>query len=203
MKTVVATRTFAPADHGRRVSVADLDAAEYAPGFKYEVIDGRLYVSPQPNPPEHILERWLRRKLERYSDDHPEVIDFIAVKGRVFLPASRRLTVPEPDIAAYSSFPFDLPSRDIKWEDLSPCLVVEVLVDGDIGKDLTRNPRLYLKVPSIREYWVLDGTMDPDEPSLIRHVRKGKRWEVETIPFGSLLMTKLLPGFQLVLDPHR
>lgn len=203
MKTATAKRTFAPADHGRRVSADDLDTANYAPGFNYEIIDGRLYVSPQPNPTEHILERWLRRKLERYSDGHPEVIDFVAVKGRVFLPATKRLTVPEPDIAAYKDFPQDLESEDLSWEVVSPVLVCEVLVDGSIEKDLGRNPSLYLAVRSIKEYWVLDGTVAPRAPTLIRHVRRGKRWEVETISSGALLTTKLLPGFELVIDPRR
>ena len=88
-----------PADHGRPMNGVESPAGDFEPGYKYEVIDGRLYVSPQPDAPEHILERWLRRKVERYADDHPAVINFVAVKGRVFLPRSARLTVPEPDLA--------------------------------------------------------------------------------------------------------
>lgn len=202
MATAQRTRTFGPADHGRRVSVETADAAEYVPGFKYEIIDGRFYVSPQPNVPELLLERWLRRALETYSDAHPDVINLVAPKGRVYLPASRP-TIPEPDLAAYAGFPFDRPFRQIRWRDVSPCLVAEILVDGDFAKDLTRNPALYLTLSSIKEYWVVNGAEDPDEPSIIAHRRRGQRWNVTTFPFGSTLITPLLPGFSLIIDPRK
>ena len=194
---------FGPADHGRRLAWDEFDGADYVAGFNYEIIAGRLYVSPQPNPPEHILERWLRRAVERYSDARPEVINFVAVKGRVFLSAATRPTVPEPDLAAYRAFPLDLPYDDIHWEDVSPVLVAEVLVDGSIEKDLGRNPPLYLRVPTIQEYWVLDGSISPDRPSLIRHRRRRKSWAVDTIAYGDTLTSDVLPGFALLIDPRQ
>ena len=199
----VVTRVhLGPADHGRRVSAGELESAEYVSGFKYELIAGRLYVSPQPNAPEGLLETWVRRALERYSDTHPEVVNYVAVKGRVFLPRTRARSEPEPDLAVYADFPLDRPFRQLDWRDVSPVLVVEVLVDGDIAKDLERNPPLYLAVPSIAEYWVVNGAEDPDEPSLIQHRRRGKKWAVATHPFGSTFATPLLPGFALVIDPR-
>lgn len=192
-----------PADHGRRVSLAELEAAEYVPGFKYEIIDGSLYVSPQPNVPELLLERWLRRTLERYADTNPDVANLVAVKGRVFLPDTVRPTVPEPDIAIYHDFPLDSPFGDIRWENVSPILVCEVLVEGSIEKDLTRNPDLYHRVPSIKEYWILNGSEDPEQPSLIQYRRRGKAWTITTFPYGSTFSTKLLPGFSLVIDPRK
>jgi hypothetical protein len=68
---------------------------------------------------------------------------------------------------------------------------------------LTRNPALYLTLRSIKEYWVLNGAVDPDEPSLIQHRRRGKSWAVTTFPYGSTFTTRLLPGFELVIDPRR
>ena len=58
---------------------------------------------------------------------------------------------------------------------MSPILVVEVLFDADPYKDLVRNVDLYLQVPSIREYWLLDARYSADEPTLIVHRRRGKR----------------------------
>ena len=37
-----------PADHGRAMTLDEFDDADYEPGYKYELIDGRLYVSPDP-----------------------------------------------------------------------------------------------------------------------------------------------------------
>ncbi len=192
-----------PADHGRRLHVDDFESAEYVGGFRYEIIDGRLYVSPVPNPPENRLEVWLHGALVRYAHSHPDVLNYVTTKPRVYIPRKRKATIPEPDLAAYSDYPHHLPSREVRWKDLHPRLVVEILVDGDISKDMARNPKLYLAVPSIREYWVLNGAENPDEPSLIQHRRRGKAWSITTFPYGSTFTTKLLPGFGLVIDPRK
>ena len=49
MRTAV--KAFGPRDHGRRVTDEEAYAARYKPGYSYEIIDGRLYVSPQPSLP--------------------------------------------------------------------------------------------------------------------------------------------------------
>lgn len=201
MKTATQLK-FGPLDHGRPVTAEEADLAEYAPGFKYEIIHGRFYVSPQPNIPETLLERWLRLAIENYSGLHPEVINLVAVKGRVFLPEMEELTVPEPDLAAYSDFPLDPPFEETAWADVSPILVCEVLVGGSIEKDLGRNPALYLAVPSIKEYWVLNGSENPNQPTLVQHRRRGKRWVVTQYPYQSKFTTPLLPGFELAIDPR-
>ncbi len=193
---------FGPSDHGRAVTNREIEAAEYILGFKYEIIAGKLYVSPQPNVPENRLEHWLRRTLERYSDAHSDIVNYVTPKGRVFLPEAVRMTVPEPDIAVYAHFPLDWDDDASSWADISPILVVEVLVEGSIEKDLGRNLGLYLSVPSIQEYWVLDGSVNWREPSLIQYVRRGKKWAIRTHPFGSTIMTKVLPGYALVIDPR-
>ena len=192
-----------PADHGRSLTLDDFESAEYTLGFKYEIIDGRLYVSPVPNVPEAFLETWLRRKLEAYSDSHPKVIGFITPKGRVHVLKRRRATIPEPDLAAYSALPRDVSLRKLRWKDLNPLLVAEVLVDGEFEKDFYRNPKLYFLVPSIQEYWVLNGSIDPSEPSLVQYRRHGDDWEIETYPYRSTFTTKLLPGFELLIDPRK
>ena len=66
---------FGPVDHGQPVTARQAEVAEYVSGFKYEIIDGRLYVSPHLNVSENRLEHWIRRAIERYSDSHPDVIN--------------------------------------------------------------------------------------------------------------------------------
>ena len=60
-----------------------------------------------------------------------------------------------------------------------------------------------LAVPTIREYWVLDGRPDPDHPTMLVHRRHGQRWRIIEVGFGETYTTKLFPGFKLVLDPRR
>lgn len=192
-----------PADHGRRLTLDDFESAEFKPGSRYEIIDGRVYVSPEANFPESILEGWLRKKLERYSEAHPDVFNYVAVKSRVYVPDRSGATIPEPDIAAFAGVPLDTDIRTVHWSDLEPLLVCEVLVDSDPEKDLERNPPLYLAVPSVREYWVIDGRDDPNRPTLIQHRRHGKRWVIRRFEYGTTFTTKLLPGFSLLIDPRK
>jgi Uma2 family endonuclease len=199
----VAVKCFGPADHGRRVPYDAFMTAEYEPGYTYEIIDGRLYVAPQPNFPEHRLERWIDRKLSGYAEDRPDVINFVATKGPIFVPGRPAPTVPEPDVAAFRDVPLDTDLEDIQWEDLTPVLAVEVLVKADPEKDLVRNVELYLQVPSIREYWVIDARRSTRRPTLIVFRRRGPTWlKPREIAFGGTSTTPLLPGFRLVVDPR-
>lgn len=199
----VAHLKLGPSDHGRPLTLDDYESADYEPGFKYEIIDGELYVSPEANFAENVLETWLLGALLFYSRDHRDVINYVATKSRVFVHKRKKSTVPEPDIAAYHDLDLSRPFRDIHWRDLGPLLVAEILVEGDVHKDLERNPALYHDVPSVQEYWVLDGRDDPDEPTLIQHRRYGKRWVVREYAYGATFATKLLPGFTLLLDPRK
>ena len=194
---------FGPADHGRPVTADELAEAEYAGGFKYEVIDGRLYVSAVPNMPENFLEMWLQQKLWGYAATALAPTGRVTTKARVFVPDRPGLTVPEPDLALYPDYPIETPVAELRWEDVSPRVVAEVLVDGDPRKDLHRNVELYLQVPSIAEYWVLDGRDTPDEPTLVAHRRHRGRWAKSEVLYGETYTTRLLPGFSLLVDPRR
>src|SRR6516225_10958883 len=153
-----------PTDHGRPMTFDEFLSGDYEEGYHYEIIDGKLYVSPLPNVPENIVEQWLHGKLWLYSRQHPEIINFVTTKARVFVPVRPRVTAPEPDIAAYHDFPLERPTRTLRWQDLRPVLVAEVLSKDDPDKDPVRNVELYLQVPSIKEYWLLDTRKDPDRP---------------------------------------
>lgn len=193
-----------PADHGRPVTGDEYEEADFQPGHRYEIIDGRVFVAPLPNLPENRLERWLGRALERYAEQQPAVINYVTTKPRVFVHSRPEDTVPEPDIACYHDFPADDEGEDeVGWGDISPLLVVEVLVDGDPRKDLERNVELYREVPAVREYWVLDGRDNWRQPTLLQHRRYGKRWVVREYPFGTTFTTKTLPGFSLLIDPRK
>lgn len=192
-----------PGDNGRHLTFDEYLAGEYKEGYRYELIDGKLSVSPLPNLPENCLEDWLFEKLKRYTREHPDVVNYATNKARVFVPGREDATCPEPDISVYSDFPLGRRFRDLSWREVSPALVVEVLSEDDPDKDLVRNVELYALVPSIREYWVLDGRVSTAQPSLHAHRRHGKRWRVRVLGAGETYSTRLLPDFELVLDPER
>jgi len=197
-------RKLGPADYGRPLTREEFRMARWQSGYCYELINGRLYVSPSPNLPHERLVKWVSRVLEDYVSRRPDVINFVSSRPRV--PIQERLdpTEPEPDVAAFHNFPLDLPIEAVQWDDINAILVVEVLSEGDPAKDLVRNPVLYLEVPSIREYWIIDPRSSADQPTLMVYRRRGARWQPRiTVPAGETYTTRMLPGFSLVVDPRR
>jgi Uma2 family endonuclease len=192
-----------PGDHGRAMTLEEFEAGDYQEGYQYEIIDGKLYVSPLANAPQGRLLRWIYKKLDRYSDDHPEVINYVHPAARVFVHDRTAATIPEPDLTAYRDYPVDQSLDDDRWQDVNPILVVEVLSADDPDKDLVRNVELYFEVPTIKEYWVIDSRESANRPSMRVHRRYGKRWRIIDLAYGDVYTTRLLPGFALTIDPHR
>jgi Uma2 family endonuclease len=189
------------AEHGRRMTLSEFLAGDYEEGYHYELINGRLFVSPEANLPQDWVNVWVYEKLLLYSKAHRRVINYVTPKARVFVPAIRAVTAPEPDLAAYRGFPINVPARKLRWQNVSPILVVEVLSEDDAAKDQIRNVVLYREVPSIKEYWILDGRQDADKPTMTVYRRRGQGWRkpIEAGP-GERYTTPLLPDFELVLD---
>jgi Uma2 family endonuclease len=190
-----------PADHGRRMSFKKFASAPWRGGFRYELIDGRLYVSPLPNMPHDRVLEWLRAALDSYMRRRSDVIDWISTHGRVFVPDRPAETCPEPDLAAYQNFPYDIPWREVNWENVSPILVVEVASD-DLAKDFGRNVDLYEQVPSVREYWLVYPGESNAQFLFRVYRRRGKKWQKPIDhKFGDTYSTALLPGFKLRINP--
>jgi Uma2 family endonuclease len=197
MATVV---KIGPVDHGRPMTLEEYFAGDYEEGYRYELIDGRLYVSPEANQPENWVQDWLRTKLKLYSTTHLQVLNHVTGPARVFVPGRPGITTPEPDAVAYRDYPLHLRIQDIRWQDISPVLVAEVLSADDPDKDLVRNVELYFQVPTIKEYWVLDAREDAEHPKLKVHRRRGKKWQILDYGANDIYTTKLLPDFALLLD---
>jgi Uma2 family endonuclease len=195
------TRVYlTPKDHGRPLTLEEFQHAGSRGGYHYELIDGRLEVSPLPDFPHDDLCELIKHLLRRYAEQHPDVLRHVKGTVRVFVPGRRATTAPEPDVAAYRDFPTGRPRSRIRWQDISPALVVEVLSEDNADKDLVRNRELYLEVPSIREYWIVDPRQDADRPELTVYRRRGSRWQRPLhVPPGGTYTTRLLPGFVLNL----
>ena len=198
-----ATLKIGPADHRRPMTLEEFDLGERHEGYRYELIDGRLHVTPAPNPKHDVLWDWIYWSLNNYRHSHPKIVQYVSGRSRVFLTGRRGVTIPEPDIAVYAVFPRELAlADDIDWRQVSPMLVIEILSADDSDKDLVRNVDLYEQVQSIREYWILDPRDDATRPSLRVFRRRGTRWQKPIdVNIGETYTTKLLPGFCFRLDP--
>ncbi len=190
-----------PSDHGRAISLEDFEHAKGQQGYRYELIDGRVEVSPEADQPHDDLGEWVADQLREYRRSHRDEIGKISVHARVHVPGRRAPTCPEPDLAAYRPVRF-IPLRLRNWQKISPFLVAEVLSPGTLKKDLERNVEIYRQVPTIREYWIIDQRIDPDQPTLIVYRRRGQNWQKPiVVPFGGTYETNMLPGFMLVVEP--
>lgn len=192
-----------PADQGRPLTYEEFEHADGQEGYWYELIHGKLEVSPLPNLPHDLVRDWLKEKLQAYGLLHPDVFNRVKGPVRMFVPEEAAVTAPEPDVAAYRDFPLGRPFAGLRWQDFTPILVAEILSADNANKDLERNVELYRRIPSIREYWIIDPRRDPDRPSMIVYRRRGDRWQKPIhVACGETYTTRLLPGFALVLDPH-
>src|SRR5262245_46873134 len=105
MKTLL---RLGPADHGRPITLEEFEHASGEEGYNYELIRGRLYVSPKPNPSHDYYLEWLGTSLRKYAWDHPDVVNYISQADRTFVPEEEasETTAPEPELAVYSDYPF-------------------------------------------------------------------------------------------------
>ena len=189
------TLRFGPNDHGRAVTDEELEIADYRLGYDYEVIFGRLYVSPAPNPEHDVVEKHILFQLHQYQLQNPDIVGYVTDRARVFIASEEKTTAPEPDLAVYAKGPDD------DWRAVGPFIVGEVLRGEDIDKDLFRNVKLYLRVPSIQEYWVFDIRENPRRPTLLVHRRTRSGWDIHEVAASETYETPLLPGLKLVVSP--
>lgn len=197
----MATATkIGPAEHGRPLTFEEFVRGDYEEGHRYELINGRLYVSPAANLPENCVEEWLRDKSKDYARPHAHPLERVVAGAGVFIPGQPDVTCREPDVAAYRRFPVRPRIRDMRWQDISPVLVAEVLSADDPGKDLFRSVVIDREVPSIKEYWIVDARKDANYPSMKAYRRRGKTWRPIEIQPANLCTAPLLTGFRLVLN---
>jgi Uma2 family endonuclease len=195
------TRQLGPADHGRDLTYDEFLAWDYEEGHKYELIDGRLYVSPLGEFRHDWVRQHVLQVLTLYKHRRPSAVQRISANAGVFVPNRRKTTCPQPDIAVYHTCP---PGPEVEWEDISPIVVVDI-VCGDGAKGYVRNVKLYERVPSIREYWVFDRCTKMAGPSLTVYHRESGRQKWKTDDYGpeDVYSTKLLPGFKLPVCPPK
>ena len=193
-----------PADHGRALTWNEYASSDAEEGYRYELIEGRVEVSPPPGSLHEDYVEWLKRLLDAYAVARPDILCSIRTRSCVVLPdaAEEEVSAPEPDLACYAEFAARF-APSVDWRDYSPVLVIEVISPDTSDKDLVRNRRLYLQVPSIQEYWILDPREGVEGLSLLVYRRRGRRWAAcVTVGTGATYTTPMLPGFSLLLDPH-
>jgi Uma2 family endonuclease len=171
-------------------------------GARYELIDGSVWVSPAANFAHDWLINWLADVLRGYCQHHPEVANYVTRGARLF--AEREAdTCPEPDLAVFRNVPSQPLVAEVRWQTLEPLVVVEVISPDQAEKDTVRNVELYLDVPTVQEYWIVDPQITPAQPTLrVRRRLNRRRWRAEiVIPHGGTYAAPTLPGLTLTFNP--
>ena len=144
------TRTIGPGDAGRAVTADEYREAEFAEGFRYERVRGRLVVMAPAGNEHTCTSRPFRRLLGGYWGDHPDRVDDVDVKGWLATsPDDDRL----PDICVYLAGE----SSEIRIPERVPELIFEFVSGNraDQERDYIHKRAEYHAV-GVREYVIVD-----------------------------------------------
>ncbi len=193
-------REIGPEHAGTHFTADEFERLPGRAGYRYELIEGVLHVSPVPRPIHARLARRLLNLLEAYCkpDGEPAFPEILA-PARILVDNDPEATTnPEPDIAAYLEFPAETPAT---YEGIEPALVVEVVSPGGHNKDYGRNPELYERVAGIMEYWVVDPTRGGERPAMTVYRRQARGGEFERVDIepGGVYESSHWPGLRVDL----
>jgi hypothetical protein len=180
-----------PADHGRRMALADFDQAVAMPGPVFELGRGVVIMVDVPGRRHLAQINALRRLFHAYDAAHPGAIHTIASGSECKLLLADRESERHPDLAVYMTPP---PEGDDFWAEWVPEIVVEVVSPSSAERDYGEKRVEYLEF-GVREYWIVDD--DRGEALILRRSRG--RWAERVLQSGEIYQTRLLPG--LAFDP--
>lgn len=184
---------------GVRMSSREFRCADVAEGYRAELIDGVLEVSPSPSPRAQKLALAFYRLLHAYvSPTGNRAFAEVLTEPRIFLPGPQE-PVPEPDVAAYESVP---DCQLDSYEGMFPSLVIGIVSPSSVEKDYRRNRELYGRLPQIVEYWIVDPRKTSTRPSLTVHRRAtgDQRFERLDVEPGGVYESVCWPGLRVDLS---
>ena len=175
--------------NGTLLSPWEFDAADFEPGWRYELVNGVLIVNPPPllaeRDPNEELGRWLRN----YQESHPSgsKLDLTVSEQTVKIGPHRRRV----DRAIWAGLG-RLPEKDE-----TPTICVEFISEGkrnrqrdyDIKRDEYRSA-------GVREYWIIDRF----KHTMTVHHFTRRKMSKKVLTRRQTYITKLLPGFKLSLS---
>jgi Uma2 family endonuclease len=178
-----------PACNGMLLEPAEFDAAEFEDGWRYELINGVLVVSPSPLREERDPNEELAYLLRKYQKEHPNgsALNLTVSEETVHVGSHRRRV----DRAIWAGLG-RLPDQTE-----TPTIAVEFVSAGKRSRQRDyETKRDEYQSAGVSEYWIID-----------RFARQMTvyRFEAERTPplvtaEGSSYTTPLLPGFVLPLD---
>jgi Uma2 family endonuclease len=181
-----------PRSAGLLLTPEEFDRARFEEGWRYELINGVLIVSPTPSRQERDPNEELGYWLRQYQAGHP--------RG-----SSLDLTLPEEELETRQGQDRRRVDRAI-WAGLgrdpeegeTPTIAAEFVSEGKVNQERDYiAKRAEYRAIGVREYWVIDRF----QRTLTVYAFSGEKDEERVIPEDKTYETPLLPGF--VLDLKR
>ncbi len=175
-----------PRSAGMLLTPKEFDRARGQEGWRYELINGVLVVSPTPSRQERHPNEELGYWLRQYKDGHPHgsTLDLTLHEEEIQTKKHRRRV----DRAIWAGL------GRIPEKTETPTVVVEFVSEGKVNqeRDYVAKQAEYREI-GVREYWVIDRF----KRSLTVYKFGGEKDEVLLIPEGQKYAPSLLPGFEL------
>lgn len=172
-----------------RMSVDEYLSAQLPEGFRYELVDGVIEVSPVPDVPHDVVVERVHSKFAAYKGIHPEIVAHVTQKAAVTLVNKR--TTREPDFAVYG--PLDMGDwRGKSWQKMAPLLVMEVVSIGQEGRDY-EDKRIDYWEARVSEYWIAD----PKRHTLTVLTRGTTDWIERLYEAGEIFKPAQFPGLEI------
>ncbi len=175
-----------PRSAGMLLTPKEFDRARGKEGWRYELINGVLVVSPTPSRKERSPNDRLGQWLWNYRDMHPQgsALDTTVPEEEIKTRQNRR----RMDRAIWAGLGRLPEEKEI------PTIVVEFVSDGKVNqeRDYVVKQEEYREI-GVREYWVIDRF----KRSMTVYRFGGAKDEVLVIPEGQKYSPSLLPGFEL------
>jgi len=177
-----------PRSAGQLLTTAEFDRARFREGWRYELINGVLVVSPTPSRKERHPNLELGRWLANYQEQHPQgsSLDLNLHEEMIETKQNRR----RADHAIWAGL-----GRDPE-EGETPTIVVEFVSAGKVNqeRDYVAKRAEYREI-GVREYWVVDRF----RRTLTVFRFSGESDQEQVISEKQNYETPLLPGFVLPL----
>lgn len=168
-----------------RMTVDEYLAADLPEGYRYELVEGVVQVTPVPGIPHDSVVEDLHDIFSVYKKQRPDVVAKLTQRSAIVLP--KRMTTREPDFAVYG--PADMSDKKGKtWKDVTPVLVVEVVSPDQARRDYEDKRKDYWDA-GVGEYWIAD----PDRKSLAVLVRSSSDWSKSRFDDKMNYMPTLFP----------
>jgi Uma2 family endonuclease len=176
----------------RPLTIADWDAMPADDGYRYEIIEGELFVSCSPGLTHQIVLSNLIFLIRGFLETNPIGV-VVSTPGLILSNYSGVI----PDLVLFLN---EQRHTIITGERLTgpPALVIELLSPGaaNIRRDHVSKLQLYAN-HGVPEYWIVD----PKNMSLERYVNQGQSLVLlETLEGDDSLSTTALPGFSRQLS---